>query len=267
MNTLEELNGHKLHHDPLLRSRMEKRMEQTFVVPQIPWTAGHCRVCGEPLQTQKSVRMEAFGQVIDLDITVCDDCDPIVAEHYQGVKDKSPHPRFDQNCPNLYRKLIYGDLDLGNADRVKIQKVSQWKYGDKGLILSGDSGAGKTTALWSLYREMDREGIAVDYWPATELGRELSKCARDITGSYHLTRKKLLMIDDFGKERITAAACSLWYELLHRRYEQMLPIIISTRFTGEDFVKRMGGDDNRTTAKDIHRRLSDTCYHLQFRKQ
>ncbi len=49
----------------------------------------------------------------------------------------------------------------------------------------------------------------------------------------------ILVFDDFGKERLTAWSCSILWELINTRYENNLPLIITTNFTQEELNARM----------------------------
>ena len=253
---LERLTGWLPPEDPALRTRMEQRMIRIWVNANREWQAGtECRICGEPVETIDQSDIEPnlrYGNV-----TICDNCKGIVAEHYRGQTADSPNPRWDAECPRLYRDILTGFLRPPNVHMASITALQEWEPSQGGIIILGPSGAGKTTALWCIFQAMERRKINVDYWSAVELGKELSKCARDIEASTHLTRKAVLMIDDFGKERITPAAASMWWELINRRYEAKLPVVITTRYKGSEFESRIGEKGDPVIAHDIRRRLRD----------
>lgn len=256
-------------------SRMEQAMIDTWVHGKRTWQEGFCMVCGRPIDAQ-TVTVETLGGQMEIPVTVCDDCMPLVNEHYDsggkrrtGDSRATETPLWDRMCPRLYREIILGDVFAENVDMDRVRRVGQWSNGPQGLILLGKSGKGKTTALWALYRELERQGINCDYWSAIELAKELSKCARDLEGATHLTRKSVLLIDDLGKERVTSASASLWWELINRRYEHRLPMIITTRYHGKEFEERMGKASavkmgEPIIAEDIRRRLRDSCRVILF---
>jgi len=241
-----------------------------------PWREGECRVCARPIQDCEAESVDVMGETLEIAPTVCDDCEPIMEEHYGSPRkiERSADAlaEWQAQCPKLYQDVISGDVTPENISWKLVDRVKSWDVGPTGMLILGASGTGKTTALWALARELAKREITYSYWSAIELGKELSKCAKDLAHSYHLTRKRVLLIDDLGKERITNSAASLWWELINRRYEQRLPVIITTRFSGNGFEQRMGapakaesGPDmgEHVIAGDIRRRLGDMCKVIQ----
>ena len=269
---LERKNGHVIR-DMANRSAMERAMLHHWSEAYgETWQKGQCKVCAKEIPDFADEPVEITpGQKLEFFPTVCDECMPMVHAHQNGgevEKDNGLISEWLENCPKLYQDILSGHIKPDKINHQLIERVESWQVGPTGLIVLGESGQGKTTAMWSLARELAEQGVTYAYWSAIELGKELSRCAKDLRSSYHLTRKRVLLIDDLGKERITNAAASLWWELFNRRYEQRLPVIITTRFSGEAFERRMGATDKiemgeAVIAKDIRRRLRDMCLVIQ----
>lgn len=266
---LERLTGWLPPEDPSLWSRMEQRMIETWVMRGRDWKAGEeCRVCGSDVeQIEREPGEEGIVAAMDTGhVTICNSCKEIVADHYRDHQAESDATRWDRECPGLYRDILRGYINPPDVHMPSVRQLQDWRPDQGGIIILGPSGAGKTTGLWSIFQALEKSGINCDYWSAVELGKELSKCARDIESATHLTRKAVLMIDDFGKERITQSSASMWWELINRRYEGKLPVVITTRYKGEEFESRIGEKGDPVIAHDIRRRLRDMTNILDARK-
>jgi hypothetical protein len=232
-------------------SAMEMRMVGTFGDGSARWELGRCRVCNISM----GIHLDAEHPA-----TVCDRCEPMVVAHYAGSQAVvSPSPRWDAECPALYKDIIQGRIQPPTADVARINAIAKWRPergGKSGLVITGDTGVGKTIAVWSLALQLDMLPCNWSVWSAVEIARELAKHAKNLEAAIHLWKIKVLMIDDLGKERITPAASSLLWELIDRRYSAQVPTIITTRFRGQEFADRFA---EPTLGADIRRRINDTC--------
>lgn len=262
------LTGLKCHSDPGKRSRWESRLAKTWGAGQLAeWEIGKpiCRGCACDIDSSPDV-FTMGGVEITLPVTVCEDCMRLVREHYNGSPAVqsgavSMTPKWDELCPPRFKEVIEGNLPP-NVDVPAFKRVVAWRPSDrKGLAMKGPSGAGKTTAFWALARALEREGPAPVVLTAVELGRILSKAARDVEEVEWLYRCRVLMVDDLGKERATPAVGALLWEVLDRRYSHGLPLIVTTRFEGADLRQRFGED---FLGDDIVRRLNELCSGVKF---
>lgn len=262
-----EATGHRIHPDSAQRDAMQHKMAATWSEPGSRWRHGKCIVCGCDMPADE-VQIEALEATIEAVAAVCDACEEIVEDSYQSggraiCGATSPTPRWDVECPILFRRIIDGTINPP-IDRSAMEKVLRWDLNSRGLILIGESGSGKTSTLWALFRNLERDGISPQLWTAVDMARELSKYAKNLEEAKHLWNCGVLMVDDLGKETITPAASALFWELVDRRYSAQLPIIITTRFTGNDFAERFR---EPTLGGDIRRRLKDMCKTVLFEKQ
>jgi DNA replication protein DnaC len=257
--------GISIEHRAEFRSDMEKRLAKRWGDGVAKWENGQCKICAKKLETAKGV-IEMFGEEVVFTYGCCEDCTSIRDAHYnRGSKTAevvSRTPQWDEHCPLLFKELIEDVPD--SIDKQAFETVSAWTPGSsgKGMIMIGHSGRGKTTALWSLARELERKQIKAVFVTAVELQRLLSEAARDIKDVKALTHARVLIIDDLGKEKLTAAVAALLWELIDSRYANRRPIILSTRYGGKDFEARFG---DAVLGIDIRRRLVECCEQIVFR--
>jgi hypothetical protein len=262
------LTGLKCAFDSSNRSRWENLLANTWGNGnREEWDIGKpvCRGCANRIDPTPS-RHEMFETVIELPVTVCEDCMELVREHYNEQQDAhdsgSATPKWDEACPQRMRDAIFGALPP-NVDRAAFERVKAWRPSSgRGIAMKGPSGSGKTTAYWALARELELEGRAPVTLNAVELGRILSKAARDIEQVDWLCGCSVLMIDDLGKEKSTPAMAELLWEVLDKRYGRGLPVVLSTRFAGSELRSRFGEE---CLGDDILRRLNELCIGVSFK--
>lgn len=262
------LTGLKVEPRSSHQTRWESRLIATWGHRKgHPWDVGApiCRGCAQDMDSTPS-RHQLMGEIIELPVSVCEDCMELVRLHYNGEdqsrEEQSKTPKWDENCPQKLREAIFGALPA-NIDRAAYERVKAWRpTANKGIAMKGPSGSGKTTAYWALARELEREGRAPVTLNAVELGRILSKAARDIEQVEWLCGCSVLMIDDLGKEKSTPAMAALLWEVLDKRYGKGLPVVLSTRFSGMELRQRFGEE---CLGDDIMRRLNELCTGVVFK--
>jgi DNA replication protein DnaC len=148
-----------------------------------------------------------------------------------------------------------------------IQKAVDWKpEGDKsGLLLHGTTGIGKTRAIWEIIRKQWVESAKRDRQLAyqfltmrkiegmIEKGFDDRQHARMLEGLIELP---FLIIDDFGKERLTQRMASDLFAIIDERSTAKRPTIISTNYNGTTLLERFDSRDVET-GKALIRRLKD----------
>lgn len=251
---------------PEFRTELERRLVKRWGDGQTKWIEGVCKICGAVIPNPRQVT-ELWGQEMVFTFGCCNQCTEIRDAHYSKGRTPSPEgrsrtPLWDEQCPELYKELID---DLPPAiDGQAFAQVVGWMpaKGGRGMILTGNSGKGKTTALWALFRALEQKETNAVFVTAVELQRQLSEAARDVKGVKHLTHTRVLMIDDLGKEKLTASVAALLWEVVDSRYANRRPIVISTRYASHAFEERFG---DAVLGKDIRRRLIDCCQVVQFK--
>lgn len=136
----------------------------------------------------------------------------------------------------------------------------------KGLILVGSNGVGKTHLACSIANELMKNGIPVIYVTLINLLAE-------IRNSYDLDNNvseieiiklyknvELLIIDDLGKEKPSEWGLEKLFTIINSRYENNLPVIITTNYNQNTLIERLSLNGEIDTAKSIISRLYEMCY-------
>jgi DNA replication protein DnaC len=175
----------------------------------------------------------------------------------EGLVDSTIPPAM----PALFR-----DTDVSRL-HLSIQKAVDWKpEGDKsGLLLHGTTGIGKTRAIWEIIRRQWVESAKRDRQLAyqfltmrkiegmIEKGFDDRQHAKMLDGLIELP---FLIIDDFGKERLTQRMASDLFAVIDERSTSQRPTIISTNYNGTTLLERFDSRDIET-GKALIRRLKD----------
>lgn len=268
---VSSLCGLEIDPDPAKRTTWELRLARTWGARgATSWERGQnrCKGCaGEIDGTDVSV--EIAGHPFVLPVTVCSECMELARKHYAPKSEASGGgvsmtPKWDEDCPLRFREVIDGTTGLpASVDSGSFERVKGWRPWDgKGLAIVGTQGSGKSLSMWALARELEREAVSTVILNGVEFGRVLAKAARDLEAVEWLCRCRVLMIDDLGKEKATAAVGALMWEVLDQRYQRRAPVVITTRFSGEAMRDRF---NEAHLGDDIRRRLNELCRAVNFK--
>lgn len=250
------------------RTRMERKMIETWA-DMDTWDTTRCKVCGVSMGETEEV--EHGG--IKICGGTCHDCAPLVDEHFgsdesTGTKIVKRHPKWDKECPFKFKEIIRKPDTLNtNIDWDAYNLVKAWEYSSKGMYIQGDSGLGKTTAIWHLYKNIENKtGTPPLLIKTIDLARRLAKAAKEMDDSQvkWFSRYKVLILDDLGKEKITPSFATQLFDLIDSRYESNRPTIITTKYMGGNLISRFAECGDDSTGNDIIRRLADTCDSIKF---
>lgn len=132
-----------------------------------------------------------------------------------------------------------------------------------GLCLSGTVGTGKTHLAGAIANALINRGYSVVFGTLVNL---LDKLRREINETEMkakageimraIERCDLLIIDDLGKEKISAWAKEKIYTAINDRYEHYLPIVITTNYGLEQLKDHIG--------EACVDRLIETCETIVF---
>lgn len=140
--------------------------------------------------------------------------------------------------------------------------------GRNGLLIMGPCGTGKTHLAFAIANHLLSQGTPVIAMTAIELlGRIKRTYAKnaggvdedDILRTYAAV--PLLVIDDLGKERASEWTASTIYSIIDRRYNAMLPTIITTNYSEAELIDRLtpAGTVDKLTAAATLDRISEIC--------
>lgn len=137
-----------------------------------------------------------------------------------------------------------------------------------GAYICGPVGTGKTHLASAVARMAVDEGMSVRVTDMLGIlaafkatyGGEGSEDA--VLG--RLSRCRLLVIDDLGKEAPTEWTLGQVFRVINDRYENMRPVVVTTQFGKSDLIRRLARHGDAETAVAIVSRLSETCRKVEL---
>ena len=218
-----------------------------------------CRIC----QKEFEIGVPVSCAVAKF-ITVCPEC-----SEKQAIKDGEDlkaSNRFIQEenwkriCPPVFQDTKPHLL----PSPTKLQKVLQWQYGPKGLILHGETGFGKSRCAWELAKREFIAGKMVSKADASSGYEYASSFSSSAQNAADWIRRHsvsdLLLLDDVFKVKLTESFEQALFVIVNTRVESKLPIIATTNDTGPSLLNRMSDD----RGKALIRRLCEFCETISF---
>lgn len=151
---------------------------------------------------------------------------------------------------------------------------------DHGIYLFGDKGTGKTHLTACIANELLSKGLPVIY---TSMG-EISKTIRATFDKKGETEAEfmrrfcavdLLIIDDFGTERVSKSGDDLWlqekvFEVVNSRYNNRRPMIFTSNYSLDEMASKRGLSSktaDRIREKCVEMELRGKSYRLKKRNK
>lgn len=160
------------------------------------------------------------------------------------------------------------DIDYQHRRNLKKAAVASLAQGDwirrgQNLLITGPCGSGKTYLACALGHNACRHGDSVRYYRLSRLLLELTQGKAD--GSYHkelkkLARTRVLIIDDWGLEKLATSHRNDLLEIMDDRHAQASTIVVSQLPTDQWYASI--GDN--TLADAILDRLMHNAHRLQL---
>jgi len=183
------------------------------------------------------------------------------ADRKARIDEREAH--WQRVCPLEFRTTEEGgrtDLARLLREQGHAAEIIAHPLDGQGLVARGDSGTGKTRAVWRLLRRYHDAGRYIRAMTSGEFDRQ----ARDAGGKFTLTEwvKKLvdadvLFVDDLGKAPWTPATVGLFFDVLDERYKAGRVMVMTSNLSGPKLVHqlRIGKD----IADPMLRRIRETC--------
>lgn len=142
---------------------------------------------------------------------------------------------------------------------------------ENGLIITGDSGVGKTHLATSISNELIEKDKLVVMGRLTSLLDMIKETFRDNSKSENelielFSNVNMVVIDDLGTEKISSWALDKLYTIIENRNENKLPIIITTKFDKEGLLHRFKQSDDKELSEAIIQKLYKICYGIELKR-
>ena len=236
-----------------------------------------CSICGMPY-VENHMLSESLIKILGDKIRYIPSCkchETFYERELEKIEMENEKARV-KNRGNRYRNFSIIDNKFLNslfetADFTEKHMEIAKKYAEKfiekncdvGILFYGNSGTGKTFASSCIGNYLMERGKSV---MALNLGLYLARLKSDWSRTEteildKISECDLLIIDDFGAERITDWVLEKVFLLIDVRYKSEKPIIISTNL---EYRKDRECDIARVFGKRVKDRINEMCYPLFF---
>lgn len=146
----------------------------------------------------------------------------------------------------------------------------KFKTEGTGLIFIGRFGTGKTHLAFSIANYLLNQGIPVVFETLINLMEKLKLGYEKQSefGYYEIIKLycecDLLIIDDLGKEKLSEWVLEKLFQIINTRYENMLPILITTNYTEKEIIKRLSYNNDGIAAESLVSRLNEVCLEVDM---
>ena len=142
---------------------------------------------------------------------------------------------------------------------------------ENGLIITGNSGVGKTHLAASISNELIQKDILVLMGRLTSLLDMIKETFKDNSKSENelidlFSNLDMIVIDDLGTEKISQWALDKLYTIIENRNENKLPIIITTRFDKQNLLNRFYQSNDKDLSNAIIQKLYQMCYGIELKR-
>ena len=130
----------------------------------------------------------------------------------------------------------------------------------KGLLMWGNTGTGKSYTAAAIVNRVRELGFSAVMIPFVEIIPDLVDADNGEEDSIirQLIHADLVVIDDFNTELCKENTLERLYDLIDRRYQKKLPMIITTKLTPNEMDSEIGA------SAQIFDCLLECCYLMQF---
>lgn len=142
---------------------------------------------------------------------------------------------------------------------------------ENGLIITGNSGVGKTYLAASISNELIAKDKLVLMGRLTSLLDMIKETFKDNSKSENelielFSNVDMVVIDDLGTEKISSWALDKLYTIIENRNENKLPIIITTKFDKEGLLHRFKQSNDKELSDAIIQKLYQMCYGIELKR-
>jgi DNA replication protein DnaC len=176
---------------------------------------------------------------------------------------------FIAETPNQKAAVLVASEYARNFDS-KLPKRGQPLPGRNGFLITGTKGTGKTHIAAAIANYLLRRGTAVICTTERNLFGAIRRTYSHTSGDESAVREvyervSLLVIDDLGKEKPSEWTLATLYAIIDGRYENAMPLIITTNYDAKSLLARLTPTDGDvTTADAMVDRLNEMCESIEM---
>lgn len=230
-----------------------------------------CGKCGQPRRKRVYVEFPAeSGQSLTIrEMLVPDLCQCDIAERENYLNDRLREEkallRKNSLIDDIFSAASFEKLTINSGNEQSLKMCRNYsrgleRFNEKGLLLCGPTGTGKSTAAACIANELLKNGIPVIM---TSFVKILEQIDSDRTWeSAFIDRMRfvnLVIFDDLGAERSTDYALEKVYNIVDARYRSKKPMVLTTNLE----VKAMMNEAD-IRYKRIYERIFEVCHPVIF---
>lgn len=140
-----------------------------------------------------------------------------------------------------------------------------------GLIITGNSGTGKTHLAAAIANKLIENGQIVLFGRLSYLLDMVkdtfyddSRSEKDLMDLY--SNIDMLVIDNLGTEKISQWVLEKLFIIISNRYDNNLPIIITTKFNKDQLFNRFEQSKDKTLTEAVILKIYQMCYGIHLKK-
>lgn len=198
-----------------------------------------CNVCGSAIHTHHEWTPEMLADPVGASMfarltrsVACEQCiDTADGKRMARQAAERLETRTQQwatLCPAEFRK----PLDFAKVRRDLHDRLMAWKYGPKGLLVSGPTGHGKTRLMFALMQREHAAGRFCAFVAHIDFRREVSFLSQTDAAAMRrylavLMRAEVVLFDDLGAGVITPAGEEAFEMMLAKRTRDGKPMLFT----------------------------------------
>lgn len=247
-----------------------------------------CEFCGQELEP---IGFEYLYANISLENIHYKRCNCNKANEYwkeidMQQENEQKRKRFRNTINTIYKQNYIGrKLQDYNFNNFQINSNNQYaikvandyinknnsKLQSNGLIIMGKSGVGKTHLAAAIANKLIENDKIVLMGRLTTLLDMIKETFRDTTKSENelielYSNVDMIIIDDLGTEKISSWALEKLYTIIQNRFENGLPIIITTRFDKNGLISRFNYSNDQDLVDATISKLYQMCYGITLKE-
>lgn len=203
----------------------------------------HCKACGHPRQCRVP-----YGERQYIMRTPCK-CEQEERERQEASQKAAREARKRERLyqgisePKYRRMTFQASTKPLRFAHQYVEGFEKYQAANKGLLIAGECGTGKTFAAACIANALAEKGHSVYMAHITDITRRLLQVYDGGLEEYihrYLKRPAVLIIDDFGAQRSTDTVREQVDMLIDIRYRTEKPMIITTNLARKDFQDPAG---------------------------